>query len=646
MIILTNVYIPVYVAFIASLGPKFSFYASVDENDLFKYLIVFEKLKDKINDFFNMLMFNKERKKFCSKFDEDNFRDRTNVQTKAQRFIKIQMERTKLFLENNPNVKVFPADKGGRIVIADLDVYMNKMRSYLNLNSMKGIYFFCKGLTVDYVRMICESKYDEIRNLVNEFFDKDKSMGFAYLCNKLAFEPFIISRIYGCFKVHKEDYPIRPIISSVDCMAKPLSDWLLHMLNYVAEALGEHQVRSANELFDKIEGRHLKDHNHVLVTWDFESMFTNIPFSKTKEIIRKYYHVVQKHTSMPVEIFLKALSFVVEDCAFFTFDGDVYLQTEGLSMGNSLSQILAEITTSYYLNEMTSMFRKDEISFIFKYVDDIVAAIDKDRVFAIQQAIESLTSGMKLKLTYENEEGEVDFLQLKIRRNHEDNILDIKWIQKEYSARHILDFHSFHPRRMKDSVINEYIKNALKLTSVKHWNSTIIELRKTLRNSNYSNAIVEGKINFTVDALKNKNKRSRIGARRNRCYVSCPYYPNAQNFVRRTVNKLGIDDVCLAPTIVLNNRNSIYSNLKDKRKLGEIKNSTFLFKCRDCTFEDRIFTNLHDVVRTMNLQMSNFNSNVSKHCRDNVHVMNTNVRRKDIIQFNNVNDLRIAKSFL
>lgn len=80
---------------------------------------------------------------------------------------------------------------------------------------------------------------------------------------------------------------------------------------------------------------------------------------------------------MTLEVFLEALSFLFEDSAFFVFGGELYLQTEGLSMGNSLSQILAEITTSYYLNEAMNFFSEEEISFVFKYVDDVFHKIIK-----------------------------------------------------------------------------------------------------------------------------------------------------------------------------------------------------------------------------------------------------------------------------
>lgn len=77
---------------------------------------------------------------------------------------------------------------------------------------------------------------------------------------------------------HKNKDPIRYIVSSVDCMAKSLSNWLLLMLAVIAGSIGKHQVKSACELFDKIEGQLLNSKDNILVTWDFNYMFTNIPF--------------------------------------------------------------------------------------------------------------------------------------------------------------------------------------------------------------------------------------------------------------------------------------------------------------------------------------------------------------------------------
>lgn len=155
---------------------------------------------------------------------------------------------------------------------------------------------------------------------------------------------------------------------------------------------------------------------------------------------------------------------------------------------------MAEKTTSYFLNEAVSRFRDGEISFIYKYVDDFIGAI-KRYIDEVQRVIVSLHTGMKLKVQLEDEENEVVYLQTKIGRDLVNgNSIHVRWHQKDYCAKRILDFHAFHQWQMKDNVVKEFVKSALQLSSTQHWKYVIRNLRKTLRNSNYPNQYIDAKI--------------------------------------------------------------------------------------------------------------------------------------------------------
>lgn len=78
------------------------------------------------------------------------------------------------------------------------------------------------------------------------------------------------------------------------------------------------------------------DNGIVLETMDFDSMFTNICFGKTKQIIKKCYYLIATETTVPVEVFLAALSFFIEVDAYFSFNGKLLRQCRGLSMGSKL----------------------------------------------------------------------------------------------------------------------------------------------------------------------------------------------------------------------------------------------------------------------------------------------------------------------
>lgn len=224
-------------------------------------------------------------------------------------------------------------------------------------------------------------------------------------------------------------------------------------------------------------------------------------------------------------MFLECLTLLIEELGFFTYEGRLYLQAEGLSMGNSLSQILAEITTSYFLNEALAEFKEDEISFVFKFVDDIVGGVKSSCLDAIQESIEK-QSGMKLKVCLENDENEVDYLQMKLKRHADkNNLIDVFWTQKEYGSKVILNYHSFHPWQMKENVVFEYIMNALALSSKSHWGKVTTALRKTLRRSGYPRKFVDDKVSQAIRGRNENRKVVRGDDEDDVTYIRCPFQP-------------------------------------------------------------------------------------------------------------------------
>lgn len=642
VVVVTAVHVPIYVKFVASLGSKFS-YHTCDEDDgnsvIFDFALCFEKMKERVDDFVGMKTFHSEKKKFLDKQTRFAFRNRADRPTKAQIFIKMQMKRAKAYLSKNRNVRIIPADKGGKIVITDLETYRNKVIKHLDMNVKIGTYSRCEGLSREYIKDVCEVKYKSIRDLLNPFFGVDRSLNFENVCRDLCFEPFVIPRFYGSFKVHKEDYPVRPIISSTNSIGQSLSLWMLKKLNVIAEHLRKHQVKSSKELFDKIEGVKIRD-KHVLSTWDFDNMFTNIPCQLVKDVIREYYYLVQGETTLPMEEFLIALTFLIEDCAFFVFEGVIYLQVEGLSMGNRLSQVLAEIVTSYFLNRAILKCGENVIDFVYKYVDDIISALDESHILYVQSLIEEELEGMKLKLTKEDECGKVEFLQMKVERTS-DNVIRAMWNQKGYSSKRILDFHSFHPRKMKFNVVKEYVRSALSLTSLSNKRGVIKALRKALKGSNYPDYF----INRVIDSLKGE-PRARSVEVSDRSFVACPYVPGPMHFVRRTAMKISKSRISLCPTIVSNNRREIYSNVKDARNLGERVNASFVIRCLDCDFHVRMYASVYDIETTVRLALGDDESKMCVHAREFGHAIDLKLGGESVFQYRNKRDVNFARDSL
>lgn len=388
--------IPIYVRFTASLGLKFSFIPKDNEllDDAFlndAVLICLDKIGDKISDYGSSVKF----KNFCKKEVWKcpiKFRGK-----KQQEFIRLQFDETRSFLNKNPEIIITFADKGGKVVITSNEIYLNKMERFINAcPCMKDKIFFPVEIEFDKIRTFVESNFNDLRNKINPFLVNDAMNNFKQCCYQLSFEPFVLARIFGTFKLHKDDIPIRPIISTINSMVKNLRLWLLiKKLELITSVISKYNVKNSREISQKIDGMKL-DEGFVPITMDFDacSLFTNVSFGRTKLIIRKYYHLIAQETTVPVELFLIALSFFIEIDAYFSFNGKTYRQCKGLSMGNELSKILADIFVSENLNETMETIPAGVVSSLCIFVDDIKCLI---HLLTSQKYYEELQNELETK---------------------------------------------------------------------------------------------------------------------------------------------------------------------------------------------------------------------------------------------------------
>lgn len=106
------------------------------------------------------------------------------------------------------------------------------------------------------------------------------------------------------------------------------------------------------------------------------------------------------------------------------------------------------------------------------------------------------------------------------------------------------------------------------------------------------------------------------------------------NFTIRTTKK-NLKNVSLAPSVIVNNKRNIFSNIKDKRNSNYIKD-----------FSEKVYTNQNDVGRTVSCLLNNVNSKIRQHCDYCNHSMDVNIESKNIVQYSNKRDLNIAKDVL
>ena len=90
---------------------------------------------------------------------------------------------------------------------------------------------------------------------------------------------------------------------------------------------------------------------YIMISLDVISLFTNIPKVLVIEIIKKDCQKMSQYINVPQEVLLDLICCLYET-AYFTFEGEVYLQLEGSSMGKPPSPSIANILMNYVLNNI------------------------------------------------------------------------------------------------------------------------------------------------------------------------------------------------------------------------------------------------------------------------------------------------------
>ena len=101
-------------------------------------------------------------------------------------------------------------------------------------------------------------------------------------------------------------------------------------------------VLNSKEFVEKIKAERIPI-GYRMISFDVKSLFTNVPFDETIETILQKVYVEKKiKTSIPKPTLLELLLLCTKHL-HFRFDGEIYTQIDGVTMGSPLVPLLANI---------------------------------------------------------------------------------------------------------------------------------------------------------------------------------------------------------------------------------------------------------------------------------------------------------------
>jgi hypothetical protein len=217
-------------------------------------------------------------------------------------------------------------------------------------------------------------------------------------------------------KLHKENNPIRPIISWCNSLAYKISKHITQMLQQVLNLPNTFNIKNSIKLTQEIDNLNT-NYNTRFCSFYITNMYSNIPNQDTINIIKDILQNEQ-YPNLYIQTMVRILTTIL-DQDFLKFNNKIYQQKEGLPMGAPLSPILSEIyIQNIEQNIIINILQNYKILGYYRYVNDILLVFNQ-QITNINNTLKQFNEiNPKLQFTIEKEKDNViNFLDITITRN-------------------------------------------------------------------------------------------------------------------------------------------------------------------------------------------------------------------------------------
>ena len=276
------------------------------------------------------------------------------------------------------------------------------------------------------------------------------------------------ARIYGAPKTHKfsssDLFPkLRPIVSSIGTFNYNLSRFLCDLLS----PLVPNDTFCKDTLFFVSQIKNANLSKKCLVSYDVNSLFTNIPLQETIDIAINLIFNHNPNLNITRKE-LKQLFLFATYQTHFIFNNKFYNQIDGVAMVSPLAPVLANIFMGFHESKWLNEYDLSKPKFYLRYIDDILAAFDNE-----QDLLNFLTflnnRHPNIKFTIEKQiNHSIAFVDVFISGINNQNLTIQTYHKLTYTGL-LLNFKNFTSYSYKISLIKCLIDRSFKICN--NWNS-------------------------------------------------------------------------------------------------------------------------------------------------------------------------------
>lgn len=184
-------------------------------------------------------------------------------------------------------------------------------------------------------------------------------------------------------KYHKNLFPppMRPIVSGIGTMGEFLGIWIDHHLQPLVSDIPGY-LRDTKHLVSILDG-HPWSNDWMWLSCDVVALYPSIPQNEAINMLSMFLDKYANYTLETKQFLVSAVEFLLKH-NFFSFDGDFYIQQQGVSMGARFSPSLANIFMAMW--EETFLFSDHDpfsphIRLYGRFIDDLLL-MRNDRIIS------------------------------------------------------------------------------------------------------------------------------------------------------------------------------------------------------------------------------------------------------------------------
>ena len=279
------------------------------------------------------------------------------------------------------------------------------------------------------------------------------------------------AELYGLPKNHKDDIPLRPIVSASGDPLDKLSWFLERIVTQLLVFVPAH-LHNTYDYLNRLNARFPRGFppGSIAFSVDVTNLYGNIP---TGEAISFTLDLIKRHVDK-IELFgltLKDVKTLLEHCLnnnYLRFGKDFYKQTTGIAMGSRIAPPLAIV----FMNAVESLILASEETLqpalYMRYIDDVIGiwTHGSDALDAFFKFINNFHKSLKFTIerTDKNPLNQISFLDTLLTVQPNGNFTTELYI-KPMAAPLILNYDSAHPKQTKHSVLFSQMLRAKRIGS-------------------------------------------------------------------------------------------------------------------------------------------------------------------------------------